>query len=89
MTRACHSGPMGRVPAFATASLDEDVDRFAAMRPEERLRLFLELCDLTDSIVAARPDRDALRRGTPRSAESEALWARLMTTRGAGGRDAR
>jgi hypothetical protein len=57
----------------------DDADRFANMSVEERLQLFLELCDLTDSIVNARPNRDALRRPTPRSASSEAVWKRLMT----------
>ncbi len=48
------------------------------MKPEERLSLFLELCDLTDSIIAGRPDAEALRAPTPRSAEAESLWSRLM-----------
>lgn len=67
------------VPAFARSHEDDD-ERHAAMTPEARLRLFLEICDLMDSIVAARPDPSALRARTPRSAESEALWARLMRT---------
>lgn len=67
-----------RVPAFARSDATPDVERFARMTPEDRLALFLELCDLTDSIVRARPDEDALRSPTPRSAESEALWRRLM-----------
>jgi hypothetical protein len=57
---------------------DDDVARFARMSPEQRLQLFLELCALTDSIVRNRPDAEALRRATPRSSESEALWQRLM-----------
>jgi hypothetical protein len=56
----------------------EDRARFAGMSPEERLELFLELCALADEIVRGRPDADALRAPTPRSAESEALWERLM-----------
>jgi hypothetical protein len=28
------------------------------MTPEERLAVFVELCDLTDSIVNARPDAE-------------------------------
>lgn len=56
----------------------DDTDRFAAMTPEQRLAIFLELCTLTDSIVRGRPDADALLAPTPRSPESEALWARLM-----------
>ncbi len=49
------------------------------MSPAERLALFLELCDLTDAIVEARPTKERLRSGTPRSDEAEALWKRLMT----------
>jgi hypothetical protein len=57
---------------------DRETDRFAAMTPAERLGLFLELCELTDQIVRHRPDADAIRAPTPRSPESEALWARLI-----------
>lgn len=56
----------------------DDVTRFARMRPEERLKLFLELCDLTDSIQAGRPNRAALRAPQPLSAEAIALWKKLM-----------
>ena len=70
---------MGKIPPFATAKLDDDVDRFRRMSPEERLALFLELCDLTDGIVNGRPDAAALRGRTERSPEAEALWRRLMT----------
>jgi hypothetical protein len=68
-----------KVVALSGAHPDgDDVDRFARMRPEERLKLFLELCDLTDSIQAGRPNRAALRAPAPRSAESIALWQKLM-----------
>ncbi|MGE0784659.1 MAG: hypothetical protein AB7S26_03150 [Sandaracinaceae bacterium] len=59
-------------------SEDEDLDRFRRLTPKERLALFIELCDLGDSITAGRPDRDRLRSGEPRSEASEALWRRLM-----------
>jgi hypothetical protein len=65
------------LPAFVDTE-ERDSDRFARMTPEQRLVLFFELCDLTDSIVAGRPDPAALRAPAPRSAESEALWQRLM-----------
>jgi hypothetical protein len=58
--------------------MPDDTERFARMSPEDRLSLFFELCDLTDRIVNERPDAEVLRRGTPRSAESEAVWRRLM-----------
>ncbi len=57
---------------------ERETERFARMAPEERLALFLELCELTDQIVRNRPDADAIRAPTPRSAASEALWQRLM-----------
>lgn len=67
-----------RALAKAGEAEDADVGRFSAMTPEERLELFLELCDLTDSIVRDRPNVEALLSPTPRSPESEALWQRLM-----------
>ena len=59
-------------------SEEDDTERYRAMTPSERLALFMELCALTDSIVRHRPDAEAIRRATPRSAESLALWQRLM-----------
>lgn len=56
----------------------ERLAELARMTPEERLRIFVSLCDLTDSITRGRPDAEALRAPTPRSPESEALWQRLM-----------
>lgn len=52
-----------------------------AMTPEARLQLFVELCDLTDSIVDERPNSSALRAPAGRTPESEALWRRLMQAR--------
>ncbi len=57
---------------------EDDVARFAAMTPAQRLELCLQLCDVTDSIVNARPDRDRLRAATPLAPETEALIARLI-----------
>jgi hypothetical protein len=50
-----------RDPRDLAAGDDEasDAERFAAMRPEDRLRVFLELCELTDSIVRARARTEA------------------------------
>jgi hypothetical protein len=59
--------------------IPDETERFANMSPAQRLQIFVELCELTDSIVRGRPDADALRRAHPRSEEAEALWARLMT----------
>lgn len=67
---------------FAAEKRDEDeLRKLRAMSIEDKLALFLELCDLSDSIVNARPDWEKLRAPTRRSAESEALWKRLMKTR--------
>jgi hypothetical protein len=61
----------------ASAEHGQD-DRFARMTPEERLEVFVQLCELTDSIIRHRPDAERLRSPTPRSPESEALWQRLI-----------
>lgn len=63
---------------FRREEIDRETERFARMTPEERLRIFLELCDLTDSIQRERPDAEALRHPVPRSPEAEQLWKRLM-----------
>jgi len=57
---------------------DRDTQRFAQMTPEGRLKLFLELCELAEAVVAGRPDAARLRAPTPRSPASLALWQRLM-----------
>lgn len=67
-----------RVPPFAEPPGADAAERYAAMSPEVRIALCLELCDLTDSVVSGRPDSDALRQAHPRSVESLALWRRLM-----------
>ena len=48
------------------------------MPPAERLDLLFQLCDLTDSVVNARPNCEQLRKPHRRSADAEALWRRLM-----------
>jgi hypothetical protein len=64
-------------PRALGAGLERD-ERFARMTPEERLEVFLQLCELTDSIVRNRPDAERVRAPHPRSPESEALWRRLI-----------
>jgi hypothetical protein len=61
-----------------------DTGRFARLNPEARLRLLLELCDLTDAVQAGRPNAAALRAQQPRSPEAIALWERLMRGSGRG-----
>ncbi len=70
---------MGKLPAF-TRAVPDDAERFRSMSSEQRLALFFELCDLTDSIVNNRPEPPRLRAPNPRSAEADALWRRLMAT---------
>lgn len=74
---------VSKLPPFVGA-VPDDVERFRAMSPTERLELFIELCDLTDSVVNARPDADQLRRPERRSDEAEALWKGLMSGSGRG-----
>jgi hypothetical protein len=62
---------------FAEVEVD-DLARFTRMTPEQRLALFAQLCDLTDSVQAGRPDRAALRAPAPISEEAAALWTKLM-----------
>ncbi|MDF1565854.1 MAG: hypothetical protein P1V51_22655 [Deltaproteobacteria bacterium] len=64
------------LPAFVPP--EDDTERFVRMTPEERLALLFELCDLTDSIVSARPGEAKLRAPTPRTESSLALWRELM-----------
>lgn len=68
-------------PRRLALSEEDDTERYRAMAPSERLALFMELCALTDSIARHRPDAEAIRSATPRSAESLALWQRLMGER--------
>ena len=72
--------------SFGSSSTDvDDTARFARMSTEERLALFLQLCDLTDAIQAGRPGGSISREGHPRSDEALALWARLMHSARDGG----
>lgn len=82
--RACYvlRMPLAKLPGWALAEAqgaaeDDDLERFAKMSVTERIALFFQLCDVTDSIVNARPDRDQLRAGEPLSAETEAALDRL------------
>jgi len=66
---------------FATGLADQksgDTERWARMTPEQRLEVFAQLCELCESIVRGRPDAQRLRATPERSAEAEALWARLV-----------
>jgi hypothetical protein len=78
--------PLAKLPGWALEATSEgatpgpedaDVERFAKMSVAERIALFFQLCDVTDSIVNGRPDRERLRAAEPLSAETEATLARL------------
>lgn len=57
----------------------DDRARYAAMTPEQRLEVFVEVARLADAILAERPDRIAvLARSDPMSARDEATWLALV-----------
>ena len=60
----------------------DDRDRYAAMTPEERLAISVEVCELARTILEARPDLSKL---PPAVA---AAWERLVRER-RGGRSSR
>ena len=64
---------LGRV-----ADLSE-TERYAAMTPEERLRCFVDVCELARSIIEERPDRRAvLSAAEPMPPIAAAAWQRLL-----------
>lgn len=75
---ACYHGSMDPRQLGEVHNPDEETARFARMTPAARLKLFFQLCDLTDALQAGRPNRAALRAPQPRSEEALALWAKLM-----------
>ena len=66
---------------FVDPEAETETERYARMTSEERLALFLELCDLTDEIQRGRPDGERLRAPAPRTEDSIELWRRLMSRR--------
>jgi len=56
-----------------------DSDRYARMTPEERFLCFMEVCRLSDAVLAGRPDRrQILAASDPMRAEDEAIWLSLV-----------
>jgi hypothetical protein len=56
-----------------------DVDRYAAMTPEERLACFVEVCELARTILEERPDGRAVLAATePMPPHAEQTWLRLV-----------
>jgi hypothetical protein len=57
----------------------DDRDRYAAMTPEERLEVFVEVCELARTILEDRPDRARLlAENEPMPPAAEAVWLRLV-----------
>lgn len=57
-----------------------DTARFAAMTPNERLEIFVEVCDLAHSILSERPDaEEVLARSEPLEPAAEQTWLRLVS----------
>ncbi|RMF25067.1 MAG: hypothetical protein D6760_01875 [Deltaproteobacteria bacterium] len=57
----------------------DDRDRYAAMTPEQRLAVFVEVCELARTIIESRPDRTAiLAENEPMPAAAAATWQRLV-----------
>ena len=62
---------MGRPPPWiAHVGAFDDRARYAAMSPEERLAIFVEVCELAQTILESRPDRArVLAENEPKSAD--------------------
>ena len=56
-----------------------DAERYAVMTPEERLAVFVEVCELARTILESRPDRGrVLAESVPMPPAAEATWRRLV-----------
>ena len=71
---------MGRSPPWiAHVGAFDDSARYAAMSPEERLAIFVEVCELARTILEDRPDRARiLGEKEPMPPAAEAAWRRLV-----------
>jgi hypothetical protein len=57
----------------------DDRRKYAAMTPEERLEVFVEVCELARTILDERPDRARiLAENEPMPQAAEATWLRLV-----------
>jgi hypothetical protein len=66
-------------PWIAHRDAVDDRDRYAAMTPEERLDVFVEVCELARTILEHRPDRARiLSENEPMPPAAEAAWLRLV-----------
>jgi hypothetical protein len=66
-------------PWIAHGAAVDDRDRYAAMTPEERLAVFVDVCELARTILEERADRAAVLAGTePLPPAAAAAWERLV-----------
>lgn len=66
-------------PWIAHRDALDDAERYASMTPEERLAVFVEVCELTRTILEERPDRArVLEDREPMPAAAEVAWRRLV-----------
>ena len=57
----------------------DDRELYAAMTPEQRLEIFVEVCELARTILEDRPDRERiLAENEPMPPAAEAAWLRLV-----------
>jgi hypothetical protein len=69
---------MSAAPPWRQAPEPEELERWRAMSPDERLAHFVQACELARAILEHRPDAsEVLQRRVPLSAEAEATWLRL------------
>lgn len=66
-------------PWMAHRDVLDDRERYAAMTPEDRLRAFVEVCELAHTILEERPDRARiLAENEPLPPAAEVAWRRLV-----------
>lgn len=66
-------------PWLPHAQEDPERARFAEMTPEERLAIFVEVCEVGRAFLESRPDRrEILRWQEPMPAHAERSWRELV-----------
>lgn len=77
---AYHRGMSHRAPPWLPHSHDDpERARYAAMSVDDRLACFVEVCNLAQTIIDARPDRSQVLRGVdPMTPVAEKTWRDLI-----------
>lgn len=66
-------------PWFGRTGDLSETERYAGMSPAERLRCFVDVCELARAIIEERPDRRAvLSAEEPMPPAAAAAWQRLL-----------